>query len=144
MNSTSPGLQHLGRFILSNVITALTAAVLYTILIFAGPQSDGGIDSAFTTGIFYIFLISIPVFLLSIVSTSLIVWVRDRLFKGKINAIGLVLMYLLVAIVFSIVFYFIHQSFFETNAVLGVSALLPLLVFGILYENYIIKAPKTS
>ncbi|PYY30954.1 hypothetical protein PIL02S_00501 [Paenibacillus illinoisensis] len=128
---------------ISNVFTALIGAALYTILIFTERQTDGGMDNIFSTGLFYIFMISLPFFCLSIIITSLIVWIRDRL-KNKLNTFSLMLFYLLVAIVFSVVFYFIHQTFFQTNVILGLTALLPLMIFGILYENYITKARERS
>lgn len=143
MHSTNPRLQQLGRFMISNVFTALIGAALYTILIFTERQTDGGMDNIFSTGLFYIFMISLPFFCLSIIITSLIVWIRDRL-KNKLNTFSLMLFYLLVAIVFSVVFYFIHQTFFQTNVILGLTALLPLMIFGILYENYITKARERS
>lgn len=128
---------------ISNVFTALIGAVLYTILIFTEPQTDGGMDNTFSTGLFYIFMIILPAFCLSIIITSLIVWIRDRL-KNKFNTFSLILFYLLVAIVISFLFYFIHQSIFQTNVILGLTALLPLMIFGILYEKYITKARERS
>ncbi|WP_128102064.1 hypothetical protein [Paenibacillus sp. DCT19] len=137
MNRTSDGIQSFSRFLISNVIVTLIAVGIYGGVMFTDPQA--GVDMSDRASIlFYLAYISIPVFIVFVLLTTVLVWFRERLPKKR-HTSNVIVYDVIIAGIVSMLFYLVHSAFYEISFVIAISPFISTLTFSILYNTYITK-----
>ncbi|MEY8745501.1 hypothetical protein AB9M62_40315 [Bacillales bacterium AN1005] len=137
MNRTSAGTPFFSRFLLSNMIITLIAVGIYGGFMFTDSQAGVGMSDRASI-LFYLAYISIPVFIVFVLLTTVLVWFRERLPK-KIHTSNVIVYDVMIAGIVSVLFYLVHSAFYETRFVLVISPFISTLIFSVIYETYITK-----
>ncbi|KQY94691.1 hypothetical protein ASD24_03875 [Paenibacillus sp. Root52] len=137
MNRTSEGLPFFSRFLITNVIVTLIAVGIYGGFMLIDPQA--GVDMSDRVSIiFYFAYISVPVFVVIVLLSTVLVWLRDRLLERK-HFMNVIVYHVVFAGIVSVLFYLALSAFYETGFVLAISPFISTLTFSVLYETYITK-----
>ncbi|MNI53267.1 hypothetical protein D3C73_1080920 [compost metagenome] len=137
MNRTSEGLPFFSRFLISNVIVTLIAVGIYGGFMLIDPQAGVGMSDRVSI-IFYFAYIIVPVFVVIVLLSTVLVWLRDRLLKRRLTT-NFIVYHVVIAGIVSVIFYLVHSVFNETRFVLAISPFISTLTFSVLYEMYITK-----
>ncbi|MNC56686.1 hypothetical protein D3C75_1063030 [compost metagenome] len=101
------------------------------------PQAGVGMSDRVSI-IFYFAYIIVPVFVVIVLLSTVLVWLRDRLLKRRLTT-NFIVYHVVIAGIVSVIFYLVHSVFNETRFVLAISPFISTLTFSVLYEMYITK-----